>query len=134
MNAVDTNVIFYALDPRDPRKKAIADSLLRTIPDGVLLWQVAVEFMAASRKLQPYGFAVEHAWLHLHRLRRIWMTLPPDWASLDRAEQIMKRYELSWWDALLISACLVGGVERLYSEDFDAYKRIDGLELVNPFR
>ena len=134
MNAVDTNILFYALDPRDPRKKAIADSLIRAIPDGVLLWQVAVEFLSASRKLQPYGFNPEHAWQHVRRLSRIWANLPPDWSALERAEEISGRYLPSTWDALLVAACLVGGVQRLYTEDFDAYRHIDGLEIINPFR
>jgi predicted nucleic acid-binding protein len=34
---------------------------------------------------------------------------------------------------MIVAACLEGGVSRLYSEDFDAYKQIDGLQLVNPF-
>ena len=134
MNAVDTNVLFYALDPRDQRKKAIADALIRTLPDGVLLWQVAVEFLSASRKLERYGFNPENGWQHVHRFSRIWATLPPDWNVLNYTEEISTRYLLSIWDALLVAACLAGGVQRLYSEDFDAYKHIDSLELINPFR
>jgi predicted nucleic acid-binding protein len=34
---------------------------------------------------------------------------------------------------MIIAACMEGGVTRLYSEDFDAYSRVDGLEIVNPF-
>jgi predicted nucleic acid-binding protein len=32
------------------------------------------------------------------------------------------------------AACLEGGVARLYSEDFDAYPEVDGLEIINPLR
>jgi predicted nucleic acid-binding protein len=52
---------------------------------------------------------------------------------LSTAERLIGRFNLSWWDARLVAACLVGGVERLYTEDFDAYSRIDGLEIINPF-
>jgi predicted nucleic acid-binding protein len=41
---------------------------------------------------------------------------------------------LTRWDAAIIALCLEAGVTRLYSEDFDAYSRIDSLELVNPFK
>jgi predicted nucleic acid-binding protein len=34
---------------------------------------------------------------------------------------------------MIIAACVEGGVTRLYSEDFDAYPQVDGLEIVNPF-
>jgi len=50
MTAVDTSVFLYAHDdPRDIRKQAIALSLLSSLNDGVLLWQVACEFLAAGR-------------------------------------------------------------------------------------
>lgn len=51
MNAVDTNILIYAHDTRYPVKLAIAEALIRTLTDGVLLWQVACEYVAASRKL-----------------------------------------------------------------------------------
>lgn len=43
-------------------------------------------------------------------------------------------YSLSFWDAMIIAACLDAGVPRLYSEDFDAYAQVDGLQIVNPFK
>jgi predicted nucleic acid-binding protein len=48
-------------------------------------------------------------------------------------EELMKRYSLSSWDALIVVACLDGCVTRLYSEDFDTYVQAEGLEVVNPF-
>ncbi len=51
MNAVDTNILIYAHDTRYPAKLAIAETLIRTLTDGVLLWQVACEYVAASRRL-----------------------------------------------------------------------------------
>jgi predicted nucleic acid-binding protein len=33
---------------------------------------------------------------------------------------------------MVIAACLEGGVQRLYSEDFTGYSRVESLELVNP--
>jgi len=53
---------------------------------------------------------------------------------IDLAEQLLGKYSLSFWDAMIIAACLEGDVARLYTEDFDGYARIGELELVNPFR
>src|ERR1035437_10966311 len=44
MNAVDTNVLFYAHDQRYPVKQRVASELIATIPDGTLVWQVACEY------------------------------------------------------------------------------------------
>ena len=109
-------------------------SLVNSLADGALLWQVALEYQSASRKLIPFGYSSTHAVTEILNLRKSWATVLPDWTVLDRAELLRKSYNLSFWDAVLIAACLQGGVHKLYSEDFDAYARIDSLELVNPFR
>jgi predicted nucleic acid-binding protein len=49
MNAVDTNILIYAHDTRYPAKLVIAETLIRTLMDGILLWQVACEYVAAVR-------------------------------------------------------------------------------------
>jgi predicted nucleic acid-binding protein len=133
MNAVDTNVLIYAKDARYPQKQNEAISLIDNLQDGVLLWQVACEFMAASHKLAPLGYNRGEAWKEVQRLRLIWHTAAPDWQVLDRAELLFARFSLSQWDAMLVAACLEVGVTTLYSEDLTAYPRIDTLQILNPF-
>ena len=134
MNAVDTNVLIYANDPRDLRKQAIAAGLVKDLDDAVLLWQVVCEFFSASRKLEPYGFSAADAWHYVQRLGNAWQIMFPTWNVQTRAYELTNRYSISYWDALLLGACKDAGVERLYSEDLDTHDGIDGLEIVNPFR
>jgi len=134
MNAVDTNILLYVHDPRDPAKQATAASLVESLSDGVLLWQVACEYIAASRKLGSLGYGFAQAVEDIEELRRLWFTILPSWNSLDRANQLMARFSLSFWDAILLGCCLESGVERLYSEDFHTPAEIDRLRIVNPFR
>jgi predicted nucleic acid-binding protein len=133
MNAVDTNVLVYAHDGRDAEKQAIAVSLVQSLTDAFLLWQVACEYVSVSKKLEPVGYSRERAWQDVRGLRLVWAAELPSWEVMDRAEQLMGRYSLSYWDAMIVAACLEAGVTRLYSEDFSAYSSIDGLEVVNPF-
>lgn len=133
MNAVDTNVLIYVHDGRDPARQAIADALIQSLTDVVLLWQVACEYIAASRKIVAHGYSVEMAWRDLRKLQTVWVTECPTDAVLVRAENLMKRYSLSSWDALLVAACIEAGVTRLYTEDFDDFLRAEGLEVINPF-
>lgn len=134
MNALDTNILLYAHDPRDVAKQAMAVSLIQSLADGVLLWQVACEYLAASRKLEPLGYNRAQAWEDIRDLRRVWTTILPKWDILDEVERLSRSFSLSFWDAMIIAACLQGGVTRLYSEDFSAYPRVDNLEIVNPFK
>lgn len=133
MNAVDTNVLIYAQDPRDPHKRRKAIQLLNNLTDGVLLWQVACEYLAASRKLAPFGFSAADAWADLHELRRSWKASLPTWSVQDNKREIMRRFGTSLWDALLVAACVEAGVTCLYSEDFGNLSSLGGVEIVNPF-
>ena len=101
MNAVDTNVLFYAHDSRDPQKQAAAVSLIQSQADGVLLWQVACEYLSASRKLESQGYSLQQACRDIRDLRSVWTTVLPTWNVLDRAENLMGSYSLSFWDALI---------------------------------
>ena len=96
MNAVDTNILIYAHDPRDKVKQETAESLLLTLTDGVLLWQVACEFIAASRKLAPLGYEATHAWRDLRKLQRAMTTKLPSWSVMEQAEELLTSYKLSF--------------------------------------
>jgi predicted nucleic acid-binding protein len=133
MNAVDTNILIYAHDPRDPRKQSIAVSLIESLTDVALLWQVACEYISASRKLEPFGYSWAQAWQDVQELRLVWDAVLPSWEVADRAQRLLDRYGLSFWDAMIVAACLEAGVTKMYSEDSFGQDNIDGLELVNPF-
>ena len=62
----------------------------------------------------------EEAWRELERLRQLWTVILPSENVLMRAEQLTATHNLSFWDSLLVAACIEGGVTRLYTEDFDA--------------
>jgi predicted nucleic acid-binding protein len=133
MNAVDTNVLVYAHDPREPEKQAIAISLIESLADPVLLWQVACEYVSVSKKLESSGYSRRQAWQDIRDLRLVWAAVLPGWEVADCAEGLMEEHCLSYWDAMIIAACVEAGVKRLYSEDFSGEKTINGIEIVNPF-
>jgi predicted nucleic acid-binding protein len=97
------------------------------------LWQVACEYVAASRKLTPFGFTQAQALADVADMRLAWRAVRPSWGVMDGAEILLAKYSLSFWDALLIAACLEAGVTRLYTEDFDRSVQAEGIEIINPF-
>ena len=133
MNAIDTNILVYVHDDREPEKKALARDLIDQLEAGVLIWQVACEYIAAARKLAPQGYTAQDARQDVDDLRSMWMTILPNWRVFDGSAGLTQRYSLSSWDSLLVAACLEAGVETLYTEDFGGYAEIDGLKIVNPF-
>ncbi|MFG0285522.1 MAG: PIN domain-containing protein [Phycisphaerales bacterium JB039] len=132
MNAVDTNVLIYVYDGSSREKRDRARSLLSELSPGILLWQVACEFIAASRKTLEAGSDLNVAWDRLAELRAVFPIATPTEAALDAARSIHTETGAHYWDCMLFAACIEAGVKRLYSEDLPGAP-IKGLEIVNPF-
>jgi predicted nucleic acid-binding protein len=134
MIAVDTNVLIYACDQSDPRRQKIALDLIAASTDGVLLWQVACEFLSASRKLSKQGFTPAQAWKRLAEFQDLLPLVLPTDANLTRAKDLHISRGASLWDALILSACVEAGVEILYSEDVPGFEGFENVRVVNPFK
>ena len=131
---VDTNVLVYADDARDPVKQARARELLRSIVQersGKLSLQVLQEFFAAAtRKL---GLTAVDA------RRRIEVLSHMDVVTLDvddllAAIDLHRLHQLSIWDALIVRAAVVSGCRTLYTEDLQHGRRFEGVQVIDPFR
>ena len=133
MTALDTNVLIYACDKADQRRQQIALDLIAKSADGVLLWQVACEFIAASRKLNAQGFTPTDAWDRLTDFLRVFRLTLPSADLFPRAQDLHLNGGVSFWDALIVAACLEGSVQTLYSEDIPAQHSFGSLKIVNPF-
>jgi predicted nucleic acid-binding protein len=134
MIAVDTNVLIYACDQADPRRQNIALDLITNTQDGVLLWQVACEFLSASRKLGNQGFTSTHAWDRLAEFQDLLPLVLPTDANLVRAKALHLARGVSLWDALILAACAEAGIDTFYSEDLPGFDDFEGLKIVNPFK
>ena len=136
---VDTNVLVYRHDPRDPVKQARAQSLLRAgIEDGWvrISHQAIAEFMAAvSRPLADMGplLPPADARRETEELLRLYPVLYPDPHLVRVALQGMAAYELSWWDAHMWAYAEVHGLDTLYSEDYQHGRWYGGVRVLDPF-
>lgn len=133
MNAIDTNVLLYACDKSDTRRHAIARRVIRETQGGVIVWQVAAEFVAAARRLETRGFTREIAWARLKNFLRIYRLVFPSLSVLEHARPLHVERQWSFGDAMIAGACLDAGVTRLYSEDLPGGQAPPPLEIVNPF-
>jgi predicted nucleic acid-binding protein len=133
MIALDTNILIYCCDKRDPRRQQLALDLVAGTANGVLPWQVAGEFIAASRKLDGQGFTAAEAWQRLGEFLALFPLILPTPGVLERARMLHLKQKWAFWDAMLVSACLEAGVARLYSEDLPGRPKIESLEIVSPF-
>ena len=133
---VDTNVLLYADDARDPLKHVRAREWLRelwTRRCGRVSTQVLNEYYAnAVAKLAPF-VTMGDARAEVRRYQH-WKPWQIDHQTVETAWAIEARCRLSWWDALIVAAAQHQACTVLLSEDMQHEQRIDQLRIVNPFK
>ena len=132
---VDTNVLIYAHDTSAGVKHEIAAALLARLWDsgtGVLSTQVLQELCVnVQRRTRSHA--------PLDEARRVieiylgWDIVVNTPISVLRALEIESRYQISFWDALILQAAESSGAEVLYSEDVASGQKYGTVRVVNPF-
>lgn len=138
MNAVDTNVLIYALDSDTPVKQVRAidllDRLTQTAGSTILPWQVVGEFLSNLRRRESMKrISSAEVESHFRRFITMFPLVIPNSHVFGTYFDLHTRFSLSHWDAMLLAACKEAGVTTLYSEDMDAGTNYDGLVITNPF-
>ena len=130
---VDTNILVYTVDDADPAKKQAARDVLAQTAEIVLSGQVLGEFyVTITRKLSPPvdAGAARELTARLARLPCIAI----DAQLAQRAVDAAQRWQLSYWDALVVEAARQAGCARVLTEDLTDGAVYDGLRIENPFR
>ncbi len=129
----DTNVLIYTDDHDAPEKQAGALELLeraRLDGSGAVSTQVLQEyFVVATRKLGvPAGVTRRKVEL-ISRLGLVILGLNDILSAID----LHRLHGIGFWDALIIQAARQADCRVLYSEDLQHARRIEGLQIINPF-
>jgi predicted nucleic acid-binding protein len=138
---VDTNILVYRFDARDPVKQHRAREVLRNglLDDSVVLaHQCIVEFVAAViRPRQELGQApllpLPEARLEAEELVAQYPVLYPTREVVLTALRGTATYGLSWFDAHLWAYAEAYGVDEILSEDFSHGRHYGTVRAVNPF-
>ena len=130
---LDTNVLVYTDDRASTEKQAQALELFvecRRRRNGVVSTQVLQEyFVAATRRLGVTAELARRKAEIFGHLQVVGLDLTDILGAID----LHRLHGISFWDSLVVRAALVSGCSRLYSEDLQAGRKFDGLEIVNPF-
>lgn len=133
---VDTNVLVYQLDSREPGKQARARAWLEHLwatRDGRISFQVLTElYVTLTRKLTP-GLDPETA-RKVVRTLWAWQPVPVDERTFAGAWAIQDRFGLSWWDGLIVASARLADCSYLLTEDLQHGQDLDGLRVINPFQ
>jgi predicted nucleic acid-binding protein len=132
--ALDTNILVYSVDLDAGKKHDQAIELFTQLtPANCLLsLQSLCEFYAAvtRKKLMPAADAMAQ----VDDWQQLYPVVSAKAATLTHAFEAVKRYQLSFWDALLWATIREAGITTLLSEDFQHEQQIDGVRIINPFK
>ncbi len=132
---VDTNILVYMYDRRDPAKRSIARQRVRRgIEEGTLLLSVQVlgEFFTVVTRRIPNPLSAEEAELELNRFA-VMPVVGIDMAMVRRGLYTHLRYGITYWDALIVAAAERAGCTRILSEDLNPGQTYNGIEIEDPF-
>jgi predicted nucleic acid-binding protein len=132
---IDTNILVYAHDLDAGVKHTIALQIVKDLWEqrlGVLSTQVLQEFyVSVTRKIGRPISRFEAR--EIVRTYASWGTLEATPASVIRASEIEEKYNISFWDALIVLAAYESKVDKILTEDLSSGQMIEGILIENPF-
>ena len=133
---IDTNVLIYAATGREdfPAKYSRAHELIEDEDFG-LSTQVIGEFFlnVQNQKKMTHPLTYQQTLAWIDRLF-LFPLVEIDRRIVETAMIVHKRYQLRYWDCVIVSAAERMGAETLYSEDMSHGQIYNGVRCQNPFR
>jgi len=130
---IDTNVLVYAHDADAGEKHEEAKQLLTELwhskPLPWLSVQVLQELLVTLRRK---GIGAADARKTVEDYTH-WRVVETDVGLLSSGMAEMERWQLSFWDGLILAAARSVGAATVWSEDFSADQDYDGIRIANPF-
>ena len=137
---LDTNIFIYALtEPKikdDIPKRQTAINLLQKLINQSNLF-VSVQIMNELHMNMVRKFKIDDR-VAFDTLQENMLAIASveslDYQTYAIAFDVRQKYNISYWDSLVIASALESGCDTLYSEDMQDGQLIDGvLRIVNPF-
>jgi predicted nucleic acid-binding protein len=131
---VDTNILMYAHDTsaaeKHERAKALLEDLWRD-RSGVVSTQVLQELSVNLRKKARRPLAAK-ATRDVVADYLTWQVIVNGGESILEAIDLEMRYQISFWDALIVQAAQSSGADVLYSEDLADRQQYGSVRVINP--
>lgn len=130
---LDSNILIYAEDPRDPRKQRTAIEIIskhaRQRTCAISIQVLSEYFSTVTRKLMlDAGIARDQVEFY-----SLFQVVEPRAADVLAAIDLHRLRGFSYWDALILRCAKQAGCRELLSEDMQHGQVIDGVRIVNPF-
>lgn len=132
---LDTNVLVYAFDRGEKRRRTVARTLIDRLAERGLIrlsTQVLQEFLVTVTRKIEKPVDVEVAIRVIDDLE-VWGPYVIGTGDIKDAARLAKESRISFWDALVVVAAAHSGAAVLYTEDLGHGQSILGVQVINPF-
>ena len=132
---VDTNILIYAHDRSAGQKHSRARNLLRELwqsGDGCLSIQVLQEFFVNVTRKVARPLAPEAAAQIIADLS-VWHVHRPGVEDILDAIRLQGRYQVSFWDAMIVASAIQSGCQTIWSEDLNSGQVYEDVTVLSPF-
>jgi predicted nucleic acid-binding protein len=132
---VDTNILLCAYDPSAGEKHLRARTLVGELGRarrGALSVQVLQEFYVNVVRKIAVPLSPSDARDRIRMLSR-WTVHSPLAHDVISGTEISEQHQISLWDAMIVRSASELGCTVLWSEDLNSGRRINGVEIRNPF-
>lgn len=133
---VDTNVLVYAFDLAEAKKRKQAIVIIRELQDnllGCLSIQCLSEFFNAVTRGRDPKLSIDRALQYVQDYLLAFPTYLLTPSVVLEAARGVKNHSLSFYDAQIWASALINDVPLVFSEDFQDGQVIEGVRFVNPF-
>ena len=133
---IDTNIIFYSLDDRDPVKHTVAKKILKRafIEGAVVSTQNLAEFFYQSKKkFSPENLETSRslalAILGSELIEKV------SYTENTMSKCIFKcKKEHDFWDLVIYYTMLENGITTIITENESDFEGLKGIKIINPFK
>ena len=133
---VDSNILVYAYDLAQGEKHMQAKALLLSLWEsglGCASIQVLQEFYVNATRKSKFPLSPEQATQVIEDFSD-WTVHRPGIKDVVSAIELHHRYQISFWDAMILQSARQSGCSILWSEDLSDSQEYGEVRVINPFK
>jgi len=134
---LDTNVLVYPYDRREPERGKQALALLEELAAtgaAAVSTQVLGEFFWVITRRIPDPLPTKAGGASVERHARTWTVLEITLPVVREALRGVQQHRMAYWDALIWATARLAQIPLVLSEDFADESEVDGVRFLNPLR
>ena len=132
---LDTNILVYAMEPRDPERQEQTLALISGLTDTCqccLSVQNLSEF--ANVAIKKLSLSPDEAILLIENWKNLFLIFDLTPECVLEAAYGVRDHQLSWFDAQVWASARLNQVPVVLSEDFQHGQLLGGVQFLNPFK